>query len=76
MRYLFIVQEKKVEAFGKKKVKRIFHILAILLPLIMMIWSITNWETFSDHTETTAYWLINVDHGQIFILQTFTIVNS
>ena len=37
---------------------------------------ITYWETLSDHTVTTAYWLINVDHGQIFILQTFIIVNS
>ena len=69
MRYLFIVQEKKVEAFGKKKVKRIFHILAILLPLIMMIWSIT------DKTDVDAISVHNKcygSHHKVFLFDTST----
>ena len=42
MRYLFIIQEEKLENYGKEKVRKVFHILSIFLPFLLMIWSITD----------------------------------
>ena len=70
MRYLFIVQEKKVEAYGKEKIRKMFYILSFLLPLLLMIWSI------ADKSDVDAMSFFNKcyeTHHQVFLLDTSTL---
>ena len=37
MRYIFIVQEETVRKYGKEKIKRIFALLSLFIPLVLVI---------------------------------------
>ena len=42
MRYFFIIHEKKVELYGKKKAQRHFSWLIFIIPLITVLWEASN----------------------------------
>ena len=70
MRYLFIIQEKKVEVYGKEKIRKIFHFLSFFLPLLLMIWSITD---KSDVDAMSFFNKCNGNHHKVFLFDTSTL---
>ena len=46
LRYLFIVHEATVKSYGKEKVRRIFLILSIVLPILLILWEIPLFNEF------------------------------
>ena len=70
MRYLFIIQEKKVEIYGKEKVRKIFHFLSFFLPFLLMIWSIMD---KSDVDAMSFFNKCNGNHHKVFLLDTSTL---
>ena len=58
MRYFFIVHTEKVNSYGKEKVKTIFFVLSILIPLILTIWKASD----SGHLDALSY--INRCYGR------------
>ena len=58
MRYFFIVHTEKVNSYGKEKVKTIFLVLSILIPLILTIWKAID----SGHLDALSY--INRCYGR------------
>ena len=58
MRYVFIVHTEKVNSYGKEKVKTIFFVLSILIPLILTIWKASD----SGHLDALSY--INRCYGR------------
>ena len=67
MRYLFIVHTAKTKSYGKEKVKRLFLILYIAIPLFMTIWKA------NDGTELQALSFVNKCYGQhheVFLIET------
>ena len=70
MRYLFIIQEKKVEMYGKEKVRKIFYFLSFLLPLLLMIWSVTD---KSDVDAISVFNKCNGNHHKVFLFDTSTL---
>ena len=58
MRYIFIVHEDKVKNYGKERAKRIFAVLTILLPCIMVIW------TTIENSELDPFLYINRCYGE------------
>lgn len=70
MRYVFIVYSKKAELYGKKKVKRWFLLLSILIPLIITIWKV------NDGSELDALSFINKCNGkdhEVFLVEISTL---
>ena len=70
MRYLFIVHEEKMEAYGKQKMMKIFYVLSFLLPLFMMMWSVT------DKSDVDALSIFNKcygSHHKVFLFDTSTL---
>ena len=70
MRYLFIVHEKKIEAYGKQKIRKIFHVLSFLLPLFMMMWSVTD---KSDVDAMSPFNKCYGSHHKVFLFDTSTL---
>ena len=70
MRYLFIIQEKKLENYGKEKVRKVFLILSIFLPFLLMIWSITD---KSDVDAISFFNKCNGNHHKVFLFDTSTL---
>lgn len=58
MRYFFIVHTERVNAYGKEKVKTIFLMLSILIPLILTLWIASD----SGHLDALSY--INRCYGR------------
>ena len=69
MRYLFVIQEEKLENYGKEKVRKVFHILSIFLPFLLMIWSITD---KSDVDAISFFNKCNGNHHKVFLFDTST----
>ena len=70
MRYFFIVHTEKVNSYGKEKVKTIFHVLSILIPLTITIWKAM------DGVELDAMSFINKCYGthhKVFLIETSTL---
>ena len=62
MRYFFIIHEEKVEKYGKQKIKRIFFSLYLLLPSMMVIFSVI------ERPEWDPFLYINTCYGRDHIL--------
>ena len=70
MRYYFIVHTEKVNSFGKEKVKNIFLVLSILIPLVVTIWKAI------DGSQVDAMSFINKCYGRqhkVFLIETSTV---
>ena len=70
MRYFFIVHTEKVNSYGKEKVKMIFLVLSILIPLTLRIWRVTD----AAHLDALSY--INRCYGRhhdSFLVETSTL---
>ena len=70
MRYLFIVHDERVRSIGKEKVKRYFHVLSILVPLLITLWKAI------DGSELDSLSMINKCYGKhhrTFLVETSTI---
>ena len=70
MRYLFIVHSSKVESYGKAKVKKLFNLLTLTIPLCLTIWKITN------GAEVDGFSFINKcngKHHEVFLIETSTL---
>ena len=72
MRYLFIVHSNRVKSIGKDKVKKLFLILALLIPLI-----VTAWYTLNDNgVDLDVMSFINKCNGKYhktFLIETSTL---
>ena len=69
MRYVFIVHAKKVNSYGKQKIKKIFYITSILIPLLLTIWK------GMDGSELDAMSYINKCYGKhhnVFLVEIST----
>ena len=51
LRYLFIVHEDRVTAYGKEKVQRLFFILSIVVPFLLMGWG----ELISSELDSMSF---------------------
>ena len=51
LRYLFIVHENKVTSYGKQKVQKLFFILGVVVPILLMIWG----EHISSELDTMSF---------------------
>ena len=70
MRYYFIVHTEKVNSFGKERVKNIFLVLSILIPLVVTIWKAI------DGSEVDAMSFINKCYSRqhkVFLIETLTV---
>ena len=70
MRYFFIVHDERVRSIGKEKVKRYFHVLSILVPLLITLWKAI------DGSELDSLSMINKCYGKhhrTFLVETSTI---
>ena len=70
MRYYFIVHTEKVNSFGKERVKNIFLVLSILIPVVVTIWKAI------DGSEVDAMSFINKCYGRqhkVFLIETSTV---
>ena len=69
MRYLFIVHEKKVGAYGKTKTKKMFLALAISIPIVFVTWGLV------ENQELDAFLFLNkcygIDH-KVFLAEVTT----
>ena len=67
MRYLFIVQEKKVQKYGKEKTKKLFMASSALIPMLIVVWG------FIENSEIDPIQRINrcngIDH-KFFLINT------
>ena len=69
MRYFFIIHEKRVELYGKKKAQRHFSWLIIIIPLIMVLWESSN------GSDLDVMSVVNKCYGKdhkIFLIETST----
>ena len=69
MRYVFIVHAKKVNSYGKQKIKKIFDITSILIPFLLTIWK------GMDGSELDAMSYINKCYGKhhnVFLVEIST----
>ena len=70
MRYFFIVHRELINGFGRERIKRIFYILAIAIPLLIAAWELV------DGTELDSMSFINKCNGKhhnVFLLETSTL---
>ena len=70
MRYFYIVHTDKVNSIGKEKVKKIFHAMSTLIPLIVTIWK------SMDGAELDPFSFINKCYGthhKVFLVETSTL---
>ena len=70
MRYFFIVHNERVKVIGKKKVKKYFDVLSILVPLLLTLWKA------NDGSELDALSMFNKCYGkhhQTFLVETSTL---
>ena len=68
MRYFFILSYEKAEAYGKEKAKRNFLIMAVVVPLLCLVWEST------ESLHITSY--INKCYGydqRVFLIETSTL---
>ena len=69
MRYLFIVHEKKVRAYGKTKTKKMFLALTVFLPIVLVTWGLV------ENQELAMYLFLNrcygIDH-KVFLAEVTT----
>ena len=67
LRYLFIIQEKRVEKYGKEKTKKLFIVSSILVPMLIVVWG------FIENSEIDPLRTINrcngIDH-KVFLIST------
>ena len=70
LRYLFIVQQDRVRAYGKEKIKRIVFILHILLPLILASWEVIDGAELDSMSFVNR---CNGKHHKVFLLDTSTL---
>ena len=70
LRYFYIVHTNKVNSFGKEKVKKIFHAISMMIPLMITIWKAM------DGVELDAMSFINKCYGKhhrVFLIETSTL---
>ena len=70
MRYFFIVRREMINGYGRERIKRIFLILSVILPLFIAVWEVV------DGTELDGMSFINKCNGQhhkVFLLETSTL---
>ena len=70
MRYFFIVHNQRVQLIGKQKVKKYFHLLSILIPLLITLWKAI------DGSELDSFSMFNKCYGKhhkTFLVETSTI---
>ena len=70
MRYFFILHEEKVERYGKERIRKIFFVLSVCLPLVLAIWNNL------DGNELDAMSFINKCNGihhKTFLIETSTL---
>ena len=70
MRYFFIVQREMAHAYSREKVRRIFLVLSVMLPLFMAVWEVV------DGTELDPMSFINKcngKHHKVFLVETSTL---
>ena len=69
MRYLFIVHEEKVKAYGKTKTKKMFLALAVSIPIVFVTWGLV------ENQELDTYLFLNkcygIDH-KVFLAEVTT----
>ena len=70
MRYIFIVHSSKVELHGKKKIKKLFLFLSVMVPLSITIWKISNGAELDNMTFINK---CNGKHHEAFLAETSTI---
>ena len=58
MRYLFIVHTESVNSYGKEKMKKIFYVISILMPLLVTFWKAI------DGSELDSMSFINKCYGR------------
>ena len=68
MRYFFILNNGKAEAYGKEKAKRHFLIMAIVVPLLCVMWE----STESLHILSYINKCYGFDH-RVFLIETSTL---
>ena len=69
MRYLYIVHTKKVDSFGKERMKKLFLVISVLIPLVVTIWKAM------DGSELDSLSYINKCYGKhhkVFLIETST----
>jgi len=69
MRYLFIVHDRKIENFGKKKAKKVIMYLTFIIPLLVVIWEGTN------GSDLDVISVVNKCYGKdhkVFLIETST----
>ena len=69
MRYFFIVHNERVQLIGKQKVKKYFHVISILVPLLITLWKAI------DGSELDSFSMFNKCYGkhhQTFLVETST----
>ena len=70
MRYLFIVHTKKVELYGKEKLKKVFLLLSILIPLIVTLGKVNNGSTLDALSFINK---CNAKDHDVFLFETSTL---
>ena len=70
MRYLFIVHSRKVEFYGKEKLKMIFVLLSILIPLIVTIGKVNDGSKLDTLSFVNK---CNAKDHEVFLFETSTI---
>ena len=70
MRYFFIVHNERAMSVGKEKVKKLFHLISILIPLLLTIWKAietSDLDTFSTFNKCYG------KHHRTFLVETSTL---
>ena len=69
MRYLFIVQEEKVRAYGKTKTKKMFLALAVSIPIVFVAWGLVENQELDMHLFLNRCY--GIDH-KVFLAEVST----
>ena len=70
MRYFFIVHEKKIKVYGRKKIEHLFLLLNFFVPVVLVVW-----DQF-DATDLDAMSFLNKCNGlyhKVFLVDTSTL---
>ena len=70
LRYFFIVQQEKTNAFGKEKVRRIILVFSILLPLFIAVWKKVDGAELASMSFVNK---CNGKHHKVFLRDTSTL---
>ena len=70
MRYFCVVHQRRVEIFGKEKLKKLFFILSLTIPVLVVVWAGIEGSEL-DHMSFLNK--CNAKHHKVFLIETSTL---